>query len=63
MIKSLTSLWLKNVRRVGKAQQTQGRKLFKSLLTQSLRAPAVKRATAVKAIRPIKPLKLVKPVA
>lgn len=32
MTKSLTSLWLKNLRRVGKVQQAQGRKLFKSLL-------------------------------
>ena len=32
MTKSLTSLWLKSIRRVNKAQQAQGRKLFKSLI-------------------------------
>ncbi len=63
MSKSLTSLWLKNLRRVGKAQQAQGRKLFKSLLTQTVRAPVAKRAKAVKpatAIKPVKALGLVK---
>ncbi|MEO7160966.1 MAG: PHB depolymerase family esterase [Polaromonas sp.] len=58
MTKSLTSLWLKNLRRVGKAQQAQGRKLFKSLLTQSVRAPVAKRAKAVKTIRPVKAVKM-----
>ncbi|MDB5868839.1 MAG: esterase, depolymerase family [Polaromonas sp.] len=46
MTKSLTSLLLKNLRRVGKAQQAQGRKIFNSLLTQSLRAPVAKSAKA-----------------
>ena len=73
MTKSLTSLWLKNLSRVGKAQQAQGRKLFKSLLTSAVRAPAATRAkaakvtkTAAKTIRPIvlKNIKAVKaPVA
>ena len=60
MTKSLTSLWLKNLRRVGKAQQAQGRKLFKSLLTSAVRVPAATRAkaakatkTAAKTIRPV----------
>ncbi|MDB5930473.1 MAG: esterase, depolymerase family [Polaromonas sp.] len=67
MTKNLTSLLFKNLRRVGKAQQTQGRKLFKSLLTQSLRAPVVKTAKAkvAKTVRTaaVKTLKLVKPPA
>ena len=58
MTKSLTSLWLKNLRRVGKAQQAQGRKLFKSLLTPTARAPAVKKpATPAKPRRPLKTVK------
>ena len=57
MTKSLTSLWLKNLRRVGKAQQAQGRKLFKSLLTPTARAPAVKKPAT-----PAKPRRLLKAV-
>ena len=67
MTKSLTSLWLKNLRRVGKAQQAQGRQLFKSLLTTAVRAPAVKiakPAKLAKALRPppLKTVKALKPV-
>lgn len=70
MTKSLTSLWLKNLRRVGKAQQAQGRKLFNSLLTSAVRVPAATRAKAAKVtktaktIRPVvlKNIKAVKPV-
>ena len=59
MTKSLTSLWLKNLRRVSKAQQTQGRKLFKSILAGSIRAPALaKRAVPDKTTRPLKTLKM-----
>lgn len=58
MTKSLTSLWLKNLRRVGKAQQAQGRKLFKSILTKPVRIPVAKRATPAKAIRPVKAVKI-----
>lgn len=58
MTKSLTSLWLKNLRRVGKAQQAQGRKLFKSLLTPTARAPVVKKpATSAKPRRLLKAVK------
>ena len=57
MARSLSSLWLKNIRRIGKAQQAQGRKLFKSLLPKAA-APAVRRAKPVKATRP----KAAKPV-
>ncbi len=56
MRKSLSRLWLKSVKRIGKAQQTQGRKLLKSLLPKaakavrapSVRAPSVKRPGASK---------------
>ena len=58
MTKSLTSLWLKNLSRVSKAQQAQGRKLFKGLLAKSVRVPAAKRATPVKMIRPVKAVKI-----
>ena len=62
MTKSLTSLWLKNLRRVGKAQQVQGRKLFTSMLTPAARAPTVKKRAAP--VKPRQPLKAVKtPVA
>jgi len=62
MTKSLTSLWLKNLRRVGKAQQAQGRQLFKSLLTTAARAPAVKIAKPAKVAKGLRPatLKIVK---
>ena len=53
MSKSLGSLWLKSVKRMGRAQQSQSRKLFKSLFGQAVTASrkAVKTAvkTAVKA--------------
>lgn len=69
MSKSLTSLWLKNLRRVGKAQQAQGRKLFNSLLTTAARSPvakSVKPAKVAKTIRSatlktVKAVKAVKP--
>ena len=56
MAKSLSSIWLKNIRRMGKAQ-AQGRSLFKSLLPKAVRAPAVRRVKPVKAPR----LKVVQP--
>ena len=67
MTKSLTSFWLKNLRRAGKAQQAQGRKLFKSLLTTAARTPAaksVKPAKVAKTIRSVtlKTAKVVKAV-
>ena len=49
MAKSLSSLWLKSARRLGRAQQAQGSKLFKSLLTQ-----ATKAAKATKTSQPTK---------
>ena len=51
MAKSLNSLWLKTARRLGKAQQAQGRRLFKSLLPKALRAPLVRRAKAAKTLK------------
>jgi len=73
MTKSLTSLWLKNLRRVGKAQQSQGRKLFKSLLTTAARSPAAKsvkpakvaktlRTTTLKTVKAVKAIKIAKPL-
>ena len=41
MAKNLSSLWLKSVVRLGKAQQAQGSKLIKSLLPKSLKVPSV----------------------
>ena len=51
MKKSLSSLWLKSFLRVSKAQQTQGRKLFKSLVSKRVRLPVPKRLV-VKASKP-----------
>lgn len=44
MPKSLSSLWLKNIRRLSKVQLAQGRRLFRSLLPASVRAAPVRRA-------------------
>ena len=52
MAKSLSSLWLKSVRRLSKVQKTQGRKLFKSLLPKAVRAAPVRRAKPVKTAAP-----------
>jgi len=46
---NLTSLWLKNIKRMGKAQQTQGRKLLQSLLLKAVRTSTARRANPVKA--------------
>ncbi len=53
MSKSLGSLWLKSVKRMGRAQQSQSRKLFKSLLTQSVAVTKKAAKAAVK--RAVKP--------
>ncbi|NMM05000.1 PHB depolymerase family esterase [Polaromonas sp.] len=55
MAKSLSSLWLKSVRRLSKVQKTQqarGRKLIKSLLPKAVRAAPVRRAKPVKTAAP-----------
>ena len=68
MTKSMTRLWLKSLRLVGKAQQAQGRKLFKSLLAPAARVPVASRASATRLVKvaisakpvratPLKPLK------
>ena len=58
MPKSLSSLWLKSVRRMGKAQQAQGRRLLQSLAPQPPRAPAVRKAPArVAQARPTAPVR------
>lgn len=51
MTKSMTHLWLKKLRLAGKAQQAQGRKFFKSLLSP---APVVKRAGSAKKVKAVK---------
>ena len=48
MTKSMTSLWLKSLRLVGKAQQARSRKLFKSMLAPASRTPVVKQAGVAK---------------
>ncbi|WP_395055153.1 alpha/beta hydrolase family esterase [Polaromonas sp.] len=48
MAKSLSSLWLKSVRRMGRAQQAQGRRLLQSLVPKPPRAPAVRKAKPAK---------------
>jgi hypothetical protein len=39
MAKSLSSLWLKSMRRVSKAQQAQGMRLFESMLPKAAHWP------------------------
>jgi len=51
MAKSLSSLWLKSVRRMGKAQQAQGRRLLQSLVPRPVRAPAAKRAKPARLVK------------
>ena len=52
MPKSLSSLWLKSMRRVSKAQQAQGMRLFESLLPKAM--PATKpRRPRLKLIKPV----------
>lgn len=48
MPKSLSSLWLKSVRRMSRAQQAQGRRLLQSLVPKPPRAPAVRKAKPAK---------------
>lgn len=55
MAKSLSSFWLNSIKRMGKAQQAQGRKLFKSLVPQAVRSPPVRPGKAIKAVQVIKP--------
>ena len=57
MRKSMTRLWLKSLRLVGKTQQARGRKLFNSLLTPAVRTPVASRASAVKPTKAAKTLR------
>lgn len=57
MAKNLTRLWLKSIRRMGKAQQAQGNKLLKNLMPKPVRIPALPRVKP----KPVKLAKLVKP--
>jgi poly(hydroxyalkanoate) depolymerase family esterase len=52
MAKNLSGLWLKNIKRVGKAQQAQGRKLLQSLLPKPARVPSVRLVKPAKPARP-----------
>ena len=63
MAKSLSSLWLKSVRRLGKAQQAQGRRLLLSLVTKPARASGVRRVKSVTTSKPSQPSRLTKPVS
>ena len=56
MAKSLNSFWRKSIKRLGKMQQAQGNRLFKSLLTEVVRAKPVRRAKAAKPVKPVKAL-------
>ncbi|MDI1342375.1 PHB depolymerase family esterase [Polaromonas sp.] len=60
--KSLSSLWLKSMRRMGRVQQVQGRKLFLSLVPQVAASPA-RRAKPVKRPSPKAAKALRKPAA
>lgn len=55
MAKDLSSLWLKGLRRLVKVQQSQGKKLFKSLLSKQARAPAARQARPVKRVANARP--------
>ena len=44
MAKSLSSLWLKGLRRLGRVQQSQGNKILKSMLPKPARSTPVRRA-------------------
>lgn len=60
MAKSLTSLWLKNVKRLGKVQQAQGRKFLLNLMPMPTRTPSTRRAKPIKASKPLKAAKPIK---
>ncbi len=61
MTRSLSSLWLKNIRRLSKTQQTQGRKLLKSLIPALVKPARPPRALAVKRAKPAKLAKIAAP--
>ena len=53
MTKNLSKLWLKSLRRMGRAQQTQGRMLLESMLPRAVRSVTVRRPKPVKRVRPV----------
>lgn len=55
MAKSLSSLWLRSIKRLSKSQQAQGRRLLKSMLPKPVRAPAARRAKPAKLAKAIEP--------
>ena len=55
MAKGLSSLWLKGLRRLGKVQRSQGKKLLKSLLPKPARALAARKARSAASKRVTKP--------
>ena len=60
MTRSLSSLWLKNIRRLSKTQQNQGRKLLKSLIPALVKPAKPARPSRALAVRRAKPAKLAK---
>lgn len=60
MAKSLTSLWLKNITRMGKAQQAQGRKLLTSLMPKPARKAPVRLAKIAKVVKALQAPKVVR---
>lgn len=52
MTKNLSKLWLKSLRRMGRAQQMQGRMLLESMLPRAARSVTVRLPKPVKRARP-----------
>ena len=63
MAKSLSSLWLKGLRRLGRVQQSQGKKIIKSLLPKPARSSPVSRAKSRPAAKPVKATTRIRPEA
>ena len=61
MTRSLGSIWLKNLRRLGKTQQVQGRKLLKSLIPALAKPAKPRRTPALRTAKPAKALKAAAP--
>lgn len=57
MARSLTGLWLKHIRRIGKAQQAQGRKLLTSLMPKPARRAKTVKSTPLLKSAPAKAAK------
>ncbi|MBC7648903.1 MAG: PHB depolymerase family esterase [Vitreoscilla sp.] len=61
MAKSLSSLWLKGLRRLGRVQQSQGKKILKSLLPKPARSSPVRRARPRPAAKPVNAATRIRP--